>query len=77
LSVYFKTKIMEVTVRINIDSPTGRKLIREIEKHKRVAKIEYPLPEDLINGTALSHDEVWDKIIDKISNHYGVDIRKI
>jgi len=68
---------MEVTARINIDSPTGRKLVREIEKHKRVAKIEYPLPEDLINGTALTHDEVWDKIIDKISNHYGVDIRKI
>ncbi len=68
---------MEVTARINIDSPTGRKLVREIEKHKKVAKIEYPLPEDLITGTALSHDEVWDKIIDKMSNHYGVDMRKI
>jgi len=68
---------MEVTARINIDSPTGRKLVREIEKHKKVATIEYPLPEDLKNGTALSHDEVWDKIIDKMSNHYGVDMCKI
>jgi len=68
---------MEVTARINIDSPTGRKLVCEIEKHKKVAKIEYPLPEDLINGTALLHDEVWEKIIDKMSDHYGVDLRKI
>jgi len=29
--------MMEVTARINIDSPTGRKLVREIEKHKKRA----------------------------------------
>ena len=52
---------MEVTARINIDSPTGRKLVREIEKYKKVAEIEYPLPEDLQNCTAISHNEVWDK----------------
>ena len=68
---------MEVTARINIDSPTGRKLVSEIEKHKKVARIEYPLPEELINGTALSHDEVWNKIWDKLTNHYEVDIRKL
>ena len=68
---------MEVTVRINIDSPTGRKLVREIEKHKKVAEIEYPLPEDLQNCTALSHNEVWDKVWDKLSNYYGVDVRKL
>ena len=48
--------MMEVTARINIDSPTGRKLAREIEKHKKVAAIEYPLPDDLQNCTALSHN---------------------
>jgi hypothetical protein len=40
-------KDMEVTARINIDSPTGCKLVREIEKNKKVAEIEYPLPEYL------------------------------
>jgi hypothetical protein len=69
--------IMEVTARINIDSPAGRKLVREIERHKGLAKVEYPLPEALKNGTALSDDQVWEKIIDKMSNHYGTDIRKI
>jgi hypothetical protein len=35
------------------------------------------LPEDLQNCTALSHTEVWDKVWDKLSNHYGVDVRKL
>ena len=45
---------MEVIARINIDSPTGRKLVHEIEKHKKVAEIQYPLPEELQNCTALT-----------------------
>jgi len=77
LSVYFKHRIMEAIVRINMDSPTGRKLVREIEKHKRVAEIEYPLPDELQNCTAISHTEAWDKVWDKLSNHYGVDVRKL
>ncbi|MEI8086782.1 MAG: hypothetical protein WCG93_11260 [Paludibacter sp.] len=68
---------MEVTARINVDSPTGRKLVREIQKHKKVAEIEYPLPEGMLNGTALSHNEVWDEVWDKLSEHYGVDVRKL
>ena len=67
---------MEVIARINVDSPTGRKLVREIEKHKKVAAIEYPLHEDLQNCTAFSHSEVWDKVWEKLSNHYGADVRK-
>ena len=68
---------MEVIARINIDTPTGRKLVQEIEKHKKVAEIEYPLPEELQNCTASSHNEVWDNIWGKLSNHYGVDVRKL
>lgn len=68
---------MEVIARINIDSPTGRKLVREIQKHKKVAEVEYPIPEALLDGTAMSHNEVWGKIWDKLSNHYGVDVRKL
>ena len=68
---------MEVIARINIDSPTGRKLVQKIEKHKKVASIEYPLPEELQNCTALTHNEVWDKVWDKLSSHYGVDVRKL
>jgi len=68
---------MEVTARINVDSSTGRKLVREIQNNNNVAEIEYPLPEGMLNGTASSHDEVWDEIYDKLSEHYGVDVRKL
>lgn len=68
---------MEVIARINIDGPTGRSLVSKIEKHKKIAQIEYPLPEGLKNGTAKPHDEVWGKIWDKLSNHYGVDVKKL
>jgi len=68
---------IEVTVRINVDSPTGLMLVRKIQKHKKIAKIEYPLPEGLLNGTALSHDEVWDEVWQILSDHYGVDVRNI
>ena len=68
---------MEVIARINIDTLTGRKLVHEIERHKRVAEIEYPLPEELQSCTAQSHNEVWNKVWDKLSKHYGVDVRKL
>ncbi|MEI7504242.1 MAG: hypothetical protein WCJ61_13260 [Paludibacter sp.] len=68
---------MEVTARINVDSPTGRKLVREIQKHKKVAEIEYPLPEAMLNGTALSEDEVWDDVWQILSDHYGVDMKNL
>jgi hypothetical protein len=68
---------MEVTARINVDSPTGRKLVREIQKHKKIAEIEYPLPEGMLNGTALSHDEVWDEVWQILSDHYGVDMKSL
>ncbi|MCK9412253.1 MAG: hypothetical protein M0Q53_08125 [Prolixibacteraceae bacterium] len=42
-----------------------------------VAAIDYPLPEELLNCSALSHNEVWDKVWDKLSNHYGVDVFKL
>jgi endonuclease/exonuclease/phosphatase family metal-dependent hydrolase len=68
---------MEVTARINTDSPTGRKLVREIQKHKKVAKVDYPLPEAMLNGTSLSEDEVWDEVWQILSDHYGVDVRNL
>lgn len=40
-------------------------------------EIEYPLPEELQNCTALSHDEVWNKVWDKLGKHYGVDVQKL
>ena len=77
MSKNLKHNTMEVTSRINVDSPTGRKLVREIQKHKKIAEIEYPLPEAMLNGTALSENEVWDEVWDILSDHYGVDMKSL
>lgn len=67
---------MEVTARINMDSPIGRKLVSEIEKHKRVVKIEYPLPESLTEQRTFTIEESYEECCKILSNHYKVDVQK-
>jgi len=38
---------MTVTTNIDISSPTGRKPVQDLEKHKRVVKITYPNAEEI------------------------------
>ena len=38
-----------VTAIINVETPTGRKVVRELEKHHKLVEIIYPEPVD-ING---------------------------
>lgn len=40
----------EVIARIDISTPAGRKIVRDLEKRK-VVKMEYPLLEDLEGKT--------------------------
>jgi len=35
---------MTVIANIDISTPTGRKIVRELEKHKRVVQLTYPEP---------------------------------
>ncbi len=37
---------MNVIAHINTDSPTGRKLIRQLQQHKKVVRLEYSEPVD-------------------------------
>jgi len=66
---------MEVTARINIDGPTGRKLVREIQKHKKVAELEYPHPSTYSDFTNhVTVDEAFDRLMDKLNVHYGTSV---
>ena len=65
-----------VNVQIDITSPIGRRLLREVENHPKVAKVEYPLPEG-INGTTYTHEEVFNECYDILSEHYKCDVRKL
>lgn len=37
---------MNVIAHINANSPTGRKLIRQLQQHKKVVRLEYSQPVD-------------------------------
>lgn len=66
---------MEVTAKINISTPAGRKIVKELEKHKKLVKVTYPLPlgEDEISEETYSVNEVFTELDKKLKKHYGVD----
>lgn len=63
----------EVIAHIDISTPSGRKIVRELEK-KKVVKIEYPLPKG-INGKTYSVDEAFQMVEKKLNDHYGTNYK--
>lgn len=65
----------KVIATIDISRPSGRKIVRELQ-NKRAVKLEYPLPEEITDNW---HDweEVYERGLDKLSEHYGVDMRQL
>jgi hypothetical protein len=35
---------MTITAHINVETPAGRKILRELDKHPKLVEIEYPEP---------------------------------
>lgn len=66
-----------INVRIDISTNTGMKLLREIQKHPKVASIEYPKPADIAEQKTYSLDEVFDRLENKLSELYGVDFKEL
>lgn len=62
-----------INVRINITTPTGRRLLKEVERHPRVAKIEYPLPDEIAGQKTYSLEEVFSVVEEKMNKHYGTN----
>jgi hypothetical protein len=65
----------KVIATIDISRPSGRKIVRELQ-NKRAVTLEYPLPEEIIDK---GHDweEVYERGLDKLSELYDTDIRKL
>ncbi|HRZ98681.1 MAG TPA: hypothetical protein P5084_14090 [Paludibacter sp.] len=65
---------MNVIAKIDISSPTGRKIVRELEKHKKVVKITYPetneIPLDAVS-IEFGIEEFWGHLEKK----FGFDLR--
>jgi hypothetical protein len=69
---------MTVTARINVETPAGRKIVRELEKHKKVVQIEHQLPLGT-NGlprVLIPAEQVFEEGWDLLIELYGVDMRK-
>ena len=66
---------MEVTVKINSDSPTGHRLLRDLERHKKVVQIENPLPENVKNGDFYELDDVIARGDKRLIAHYGEEMK--
>jgi hypothetical protein len=70
---------MTVISNIDISTPTGRKIVRELEKHKRVVQLTYPEPivqEKIIEET-ISLEEAEEYLWTKLEESYGVDLRTL
>ena len=67
---------MIVTANIDVSRPTGRRIVKDLEKHVKVVSLNYPIA-DNIDGTGYTLEESYNRGLDKLSEHYGVDFRKI
>jgi len=70
---------MTVTAKINIETPTGLRILRELEKHKKVVQLEFekPLGIDNTSRKLIPAEEVFEEGWDLLSELYGVDMRKL
>ena len=67
---------MSVIANIDDSTPTGRKIVKEPEKHKRVVKLSYPEQEEIPDGCRTLEEgikEIWNQL----ENKFGYDIRTI
>ena len=70
---------MTVTATIDVSSPTGRRLLRELEKHKRVVKIDNPLPlgADGLPEKLYTVEDFENKLKSKFEEHYGIKFDEV
>ena len=61
----------KVKVQIDVSTPTGRRLLREVAKHPKTAIVEYPIPES-VNGEKLyTLKEIFTEVEKDLNTHYG------
>lgn len=68
---------MTVIANIDVSTPTGRKIVQELEKHKRVVKLSYPdpEPEDIPEG-CIPLEEGIEELWKHLEDRFGFDLRQ-
>lgn len=64
----------EVIARIDISRPSGRKLVRELEK-KRVVELEYPVPPEIAETNVISEDDFWKGVEQRFNERHGTNYK--
>ncbi len=65
----------EVIAKIDISTPTGRRIVRDLEKHKKTVKLEYPLPPEIAGQKTYTLDEVFSLAEKILNDHYGTNYK--
>ena len=68
---------MKVTAKIDISTPAGRKIVRELEKHKKLVKVTYPLPDNFDQNKTYTQQEFENKVKEKFAETYGVKFDEV
>ena len=70
----YKNIVMTVTAQINVETEAGRKIVRELEKHTKLVKINYPEPVDE-NGLPIQtipFEQCAKEAFDLLGDLYGI-----
>ena len=65
----------EVIARIDITTPKGRRIVRELEQHKKNVRMEYPLPESIAGKNFISEDDFWQGVEKRFNERYGTNYK--
>jgi len=65
---------MTVTAEIDVTRPSGMRIVKDLE-NKRSVTLHFLNPG--LNGTWHDFEDVNNNALDKLSEHYGVDMRPL
>ena len=70
---------MTVTAHIDISTPTGRKILEELKKHKRIVTIDYQQPTEAIDVVCeddmVDISEAEDILWSELEKEFGFDLK--
>jgi hypothetical protein len=65
---------MIVTAKIDVSKPIGRRIVKDLE-NKRCVELQFENPK--ISGEWRSLEDVIERGFDKLTDHYGIDVRAL
>ncbi|MDO5663693.1 MAG: hypothetical protein Q4G63_00370 [Bacteroidia bacterium] len=60
-----------VIAKIDTSGPTGRRILRNLKNHPKVAKLEYPIPEELEGEKLYTVQEAFADLRERVEQHYS------